>query len=315
MRRLFAAAFAVLACTCVPPTDDRDPRGAAGVKTEPSEPTKGVPFVTDDGWTVTIDALYFRTQVLATGPAIDDEESDSGGFEQYVWNARSTQELYAPGVAEGRATVRLQLSAGYVPRTVEAAAPNELFRGVPDAVRERFIRSEDADSGFFLGSEALSSSPAVVMVATGEKGGRRVVVDVAFATSSISARERDLPVDVVRDDVRYTPLRVEGEQLFRFGADGVSRFQPFADTEADQTPRTGRVTGRELAQVVLPCRNADGGAPQPGGIGEGLCVRSVLDLLRFRAPAMIGQPPLEPGFLGGADEEDLGPIQVPEANP
>ncbi len=318
MRRALALVLALLACTCVPPTDDRDPRGAAGVRTAPSEATRGTPFVTDDGWTVTIDALYLRTQVLAFGEvgADDDDDAATGGFEQYLWDAREPQELWAPGVAEGQATVRLELSPGYVPAEVQSAAPNELLRGIPDAILRRFTTPEDADSGP-LEAGFDTSSPAVVLVATGEKSGRKVVLDVGFATSSAGGGvDADDPrVDVVRDDVRFTSLRIEGEHLFALGGDGIRRFQPFADAEAAQKVRSGRVTGRDLVAVRLPCLLPDGGVPRPDEPVEERCARSVLDLLRIRAPAVIGRATFEgtsdPRF--GTDDEDFP--QVPEANP
>ncbi len=287
-------AIALLAA-CVPPTGETDPKGAAGIRTEPTPATRGEPFVTDDGWTVTIDALYLRGFLFALSqvPGTGSENI----AQEYVWNARERHELFVPAVREGRALVKLDLTPGYPGSIVD----NDfvLTAGVPEAVARRFSQSEEGSSPF----GASAAAPAVVLVATGVKDGVRVVVDVAFSSSSDTTRS--LPVDVVRNDLRLAPFPVAGEELFAYAGDGMRLFQPLAD--ADVAPRDGRVTTAEVSTVKAECVGR-GTFPAPDASPETRCSFSLVDLLRMRAPVIVGAPAL---VVGGR----LGSGQAPDANP
>lgn len=287
-----ALLVALATTTCVPATDPRDPKGAAGVTTAPSPATRGEPFVTDDGWTVRIGALYLRALVTAESlkTTADTNAEGYASLTEYMFDARTPEEMWTPAIFEGPARVGLQLTPGYVLPEQTASFPDDgtEVAGVPDDVRRRFYRAEEALSPF---GDASSVAPALVFVATGEKDGARVVVDIAVSSSSDTGRPT--AVDVVRDELRTVPFALSAEELFAFTGDGQKRFQPIADADRDHD---GRVTAAELSAVTA-CSLVDGGAPKPSAPGDARCLRTVVDLLRLRAPAVIGAPPLDIGTI------------------
>lgn len=258
-------AFALLfVLGCVPATSPREPRGAAGVVTRPTAATRGAAFVTSDGWTVRIEALYLRAVVSASSTLTEE----FGSSEEYVWNAAEEHTLYARAVREGAAEVQVHLQPGFTGRRAEDEATN---LGVSAEVGARFSAPDEAPA---IGDG--SGTPAVVVRAVGEKDGRRVRIDVGYSTTSIESPV--FRVEVVRDDVRATPMDVRGEELFAFSDDGLSRFEPLADAD---TSGDGLADASELRAARAPC-------PAELDAEDLTCRRSLLDLLRLRSSSVLG---------------------------
>ncbi len=62
----FAIAAFVAIAACVPSAEEPKPRGAIGFSLVPSQATRGVPFTTRDGYTLTIERLVVRLDVNAS---------------------------------------------------------------------------------------------------------------------------------------------------------------------------------------------------------------------------------------------------------
>ncbi len=132
--RLFLG-IVTLVAACVPATEERAPRGAAGVVVEPSAATRGEPIVTSDGWTVRFEKFaYMAAQRAGNSPSStavqradskDDPPAGNspsgkesslsvmGSTEPQVWGA-SRGEMYIPALAPGVVGVDLQLNGVYL---------------------------------------------------------------------------------------------------------------------------------------------------------------------------------------------------------
>lgn len=292
-RGALALAALALAAACVPATDPREARGAAGVRLAPSPETTGAPFTTDDGWTVTIDALYLRLWVSAQSA----DENEPGLGEEWTVDARSPVEPFTRAVLAGPARLSFGIQPGFVGTISSDDTTHAL--GVPPDVAARLSRPEEAVSLV----EDLSSpqtSPTVLVLATAEKGGRRVRLDAAFSTSGQSP---ELSITVVRDALTLLPLPVRGETLFDFAQDGRRLFGPLAEADTSQD---GVVTTTELSAKRWTCETET----PSGEVPDPRCLRTLVDMLRLAAPALVGGTA---GVLAVAP--DAPGAQAPDANP
>lgn len=235
---LTTASLATLIAGCVPSTEEPEPRGAGGFRTEPSAAARGEPFVTSDGWTV----RFERFAASAYVSAYPDSIQGSGGSLGHVWNGREPVELYAPGVSLGRAEVSLGLTS--LTDYDDGRFQSDVRQvGLDDALVKRF--SERADDRK-LGPYSGYGNPTVVVTFVGQKGDRVVRVDLGLAGLGYASAQAT--VEVHKNALSAVPLPLTPERLLSSynielnlqggttGVDDAKRleelvFRPFADAD------------------------------------------------------------------------------------
>lgn len=177
-----AIALAALAA-CVPAEPDKGPPlGGISITFAASEATAGKPFVTNDGWTVTIDKTAFRAG--ATGYAlVNDSYGGYGGARPHLIDPRVLCELRVTQLPIAPATVSVQLQSGSPDYDDEALARP---CGVDAATLARFRRyaddelpSHDEEDRF--GSSYYHSGPSLYFAARAEKNGVKKHLALALA--------------------------------------------------------------------------------------------------------------------------------------
>ena len=270
MRRWVFAAL----LSCVPASEEAPAAGAAGVHTTPTAAARGDVFVTDDGWSVCVDDLVFRAYLSAI--PVDSPDLYGGGSDPYLWNARDEVDLYASALSLGTWTTRLSLQPAYL-----SFNSNErvVDLGVDPRYAQRFrepppVYTNPYGRGFVAG-------PLGLIVAHGERDGRKVSIDVAVSTDSYSGYgPGPFPtVLVTKNALATAPLVIDARLLFVDEAGGGAHFQPIADADTDHD---GIATPDELDALRVACAlcvSSDGNRDGTGAL---------LDVLALRLVAVIG---------------------------
>ncbi|AKU97266.1 hypothetical protein AKJ09_03930 [Labilithrix luteola] len=244
MKRALALAFALLGA-CVPASEKPPPAGAAGFASDPSPPTRGEPFMTDDGWTIT----FTRVAIMANISAISANPKYSGGAERWEWNAAMHAEPFARAIGIGPAAISVTLQGLGLP---VAKHDNVSRVNVDDAIDARFRVTADDENSFWP-DDRYHDGPALIVSARAEKGDRKLAIDLGLLGTGANS----LPFDrthtlVVReDDLTLLPLLVAAENLFLAGADPYAgRFDLIADADSNGD---GQLTPDELRAVPIDC--------------------------------------------------------------
>ncbi len=257
MRRLailFGVGMGVAAgvdVACVPATEELLPRGAAGVRLEPSPAARGEPFVTGDGFTVRFERLALMGAARAQSP------DRFGGIAESTWvcdGARSV-ESYVPGLPLATYGIEFGLWGRFVGLDVPdrdgiVVAPGHT---VDPAVVARFGRlADNSPAGDPLYPEAFAEGPFIVFEARAVKGGDTFALALALGsltTSWASSRPPEGVVTVRANEVVYSVQQATPERIF---ANGFERFAA-ADADGDR-----RITAAELGAVIVE-EDGDGG--------------------------------------------------------
>ena len=209
MRRILAVALG-LGCTlaaCVPSTDDLTPHGAAGFRLAPSPATRGEPFDTVDGYRITFDRVVALVSIQASVTDPDPENDEYGGGDWVLFDARSPEPVYCPGLPVGEVELSLYFSQLLVGDEDEAPAVDP---GV-EALLPRFRLRPDLRSAFFIDQDMISYGPSLLVELHAEGHGRRFEMSLTLEASvGASGITR---VTVPENDVVTTPLRIEAEEL------------------------------------------------------------------------------------------------------
>ncbi len=266
------AAFAAFATSCVPSTEELNPRGAAGFTLEPSSATRGEPFSTADGFVVTVDTFVLLATVYSNPVVAEGEASTgSGGGDYFLFSGRRPDSLWVPGVSVGRAELRVNLEglfleSGYEPELPVVSSEVEAF--LPRFLRAAELQRYAGDFSSDEGSESYESTvgPSALLAFRAEGQGRAYRADVTLASASFLFAEAPI-VSVAENSLVTLPLYVRAEALFaraacappfcsrlpedeedagREAAAGPFLFGPFAAADEDDD---GILTSAELSRV------------------------------------------------------------------
>jgi hypothetical protein len=241
----------VFAAACVPATDEREPRGAAGFLTDPSPASRQEPFTTSDGWTVRIETLAMNATVYAYAQSAGGGYSGGGG-EGYLFDGAAATQIFVPALPVGRYNVNAQFSYGYV-YDGRVSQRYENF-GVDEDVERRMTTRADVPPDAYNSDYA----PSIVIIASAERLGRVVRLDAGLATSTFYSSGSGIgtgpSVEVRANTVALLRLGVHAEALFdREGA------LVFDDIAAADRNGDGRVTEAELAATPAECPRCSSG--------------------------------------------------------
>ncbi len=266
MRRalLLAAAAACAACaSCVPASEPAEPAGAIGFRTEPSAATRGEPFVTADGWTLTVSMLAFEVNVQSYGASVRLYARS----ESYRFRASESAEIFTREIPPGPASVHLTLQGGFLRRSDFDDSVQNL--DLPDAVVARFLRPADADT-FPPSYSGGRNGPTMVLVMRAERAGRAITIDLSVGTLSLSGTRVAWTAagEVRADALAAARLRVRAEALFTDPQSGALLFDEFAAADGNAD---GSLDAAELL-VASPCAPEDVSGPcsaNDGPLGSG----------------------------------------------
>lgn len=255
MRAANAAVVAAcaLALSCVPASEELPPTGAAGFRTEPTAPTRGDPFTTNDGWNVRIEKLALSVWVN-TNPATGSYDGRKYGSGGWIFDAARPTVIYAPEISPGGAVVSAVLRGNYIYLGRENRERRRIV-GVGEVDVERFNRAPDEGFddyyGAAYGQTPSGNGPSIVLGARGERDGRVVRMDVALGVETSGGRSGTsrFIANVQEDAVVAGRLEIRGEELFRSGAGRLS----FGEIAAADTNGDGVVTVPELLAAATTC--------------------------------------------------------------
>lgn len=231
MRRASLLFLSLLLAACVPASEEAPPRGAAGVEAVPSAETQGTPFVTTDGWTITIEKLVLQVSVSAT----PEKLLYSGRSEPYVFDAQKPALMFARALPIGSARVTITPYGRYIGYSENDYLERVERINVDDETNARFNRLPDEGQ-----DSCYTPGPSVVLAARAERNGIVVTLDAALNVLTSSRRSRDAefgtPVEVRRNDVSSVELVIDAKAIF-------PAFEDIARSDADGD---GAVTASEL---------------------------------------------------------------------
>lgn len=296
MKRLACVLAAVsIGVACVPPTEKRNPAGAAGFVTEPSAAARGGALTSSDGWTVVFDKLIVQASV--TVEPFDFDPTDSGSADRWFLNGRVAQSFFTRALETGNWAVRAELGQGYFPEPDED--DDHFFEpvmnlGLQDEDVPRFRRPADVSASAVGGR----SGPSILVSLHATKGTREARLDATIAEpvpeASLSKEARFELRAVRADTVAAGPLGIAPEKLL-YRPDGVFVFDPIANADTDGD---GRVTALELSRApsepanVPEVEKGDADPPKKSlltSLADTLSWR-VKDLLVRRGPFVQPQP-------------------------
>ncbi len=244
MRLRRALACAVL-CACVPSTEEATPRGAAGFDIIPSSASRGEPFITEDGYTITVERLVVIALVSS---------NDATVYDTYGRVLRGTKggAVFQRALPLGETQVRLGLQGLYIGAYGQNAARQvEDWDQLTPAEQARL--SQTADSSVPSGSGG-GLGPAALLHVRATRGTTTFVMRVSLAATSLfSDRSSNATLRVERDAVALSPAQLRAEAFFG-ASTGAKRFATFADADVDGD---GVVSRDELLQA--PIAPTDGG--------------------------------------------------------
>jgi hypothetical protein len=268
IRHLAASALAVALAGCVPNTEEPEPRGAAGYSLLPSDATRGVPFVTEDGFTVTIERAAIRCNVGAT---------IGQGFTATLTSLRSPVDVFTSGIPEGRTTILFSLQA-----RGSREGEDEWNLDVSPLDDARFsVKPETATEERNQFGDAIR--PVLLLVLRAARGAESYRMNVTFAGRGVGDTVISVPVDVKRDTLTTVPLPVRIERLFsKSDAGSALRFASFATADRN---KDGVIEGAELA-TAAPSKDER----EDRGLFRLPDEATLSDLLRARIGSVFGEP-------------------------
>jgi hypothetical protein len=305
-----ALIVAAAAAACVPSATDKDPHGGFSIHLAPSAATKGQPFTTADGWTITFTKTALRLSVTGeTGyesdKTIQPDLSISG--DSRVLSATADCELRLTALAVGKAVVKITLTGGSVER--DAAGINgDHPCGLDPAMLARF--ESDADN---TNNDALNSfggaAANVAFVADAEKNGRRVHLELYASSFNADAMLHDQLVTTAVQANTGVPLKfpVFFESIFVQTADSQTPSAPAFETIANaDTNNDGIITAGELRAVPISPSSGCGdssGDDDDTNAGSSSC-QNLFDVLVGR----MGYAPTDPSAPLVVDPTAGGPF-------
>jgi hypothetical protein len=238
--------------SCVPATDEVDPRGAVRVVMHPSSAAAGEPFTTSDGWTLRFEKLALVAWVSATST----RGQTAGGSSPLTWSGAVQADAIIRALPVGPYGVKARLEGLYFSSTEptsESAGAHYAIHGVDAALARRLLSPPDnaADSAEVssLSGSGYRSGPGGVFIVRAEKGGRASTLDIALAPR-VRWFDGKVMAVVRANDAVPADMTVAAERLFAITSGASLLFQPIADADRDGD---GRLSPSELRAV----RNAD----------------------------------------------------------
>lgn len=234
-----------LGAACVPASETDAPKGAAGFASDPSPATRGEPFSTNDGWTIS----FTRVAVMANISVISANPMTSGSAERWEWNAAMHAEPFARAVGIGPAAVSVTLQGLGLP----ARRRDDVSRVNVDDETDALFRVAADDDNTYATDDRYRDGPSLVFAVEARKNERTI----ALALGVVGAGGNALPLErthtlVVRqDELTVLPLLIAAEKLFVEGSDpytGDFDFLANGDADAD-----GRLTPDELTAIPIDC--------------------------------------------------------------
>jgi hypothetical protein len=236
------------AIACVPATADPDPHGAVEVRVHPSPASRGEPFSTSDGWTVTVERLAVEADFVATPTAATAVHS------AFTFSAAEDQSMIVVAVPAGPAVVVPLLSGRFIGGMEPMVLSDEpASHGVDAALSDRLERLADSaeaveepsvdaarDAGFF---DFGPQGPAFILAARGTKGDKTVRFDLSVADL---ASPSGAPLRIAADALTPVDFTAHAEALFTSEDDGAVIF---GDIAAADTDGDGVVSPAELRKT------------------------------------------------------------------
>jgi len=245
-----------LAAACVPASEPRPPAGAAGYVLSPTSATQGEPFIRD--WSIVCEKLVLRMSINASRPYdYNGRSGRSYASEQYLFDARVPQELFAGGMSPGSASLTATLQGQYISsRGNEGERATVIGVGEDDLARMHRTADGSTTTYYTSGSYTYSYGPSILVRLRGTRGDDSVVVDASIDSSAGVAGIPTANVDVRENEFAAVRLTLGVENLF----DDALTFDMLvaADANGDQT-----VTAKEMLAVSMSSKPA----PPPGSIG------------------------------------------------
>lgn len=275
---------------CVPATAELDPRGAGGVVVEPSAPTRGEPFVTSDGWTVTFGTFAFRAVLFAS--AETEDGSRFSETDEQIWGS-TRAEMFVPAVRVGPCHVNLLLSSAYVgppgSDAASSAADSRRGPGVELSIVERFLRLADNSRPNWSGEEAgFGRGPTVVFALRAEKAGKTYVLDLALQSDEGNDWRAGPTIDVRANDVVFAPWSVRAERVLEVKP-GVTSFSDLAEAD-DKGDHDGRITAAELLAIDIGWESCADDVDDPISTSSHEPCSKLIDRLAARASTILAEP-------------------------
>jgi hypothetical protein len=245
LHRHFAALAVLLASqACVPITDDPVPRGAAGFTLTPTPASAGVPFLTADGYTITVNRLVL---------AVSASSGDSGTQGTSIFYGSTSGQVYATGIRERAAPISLAFT--HFRLGEPGASYADVERSISDTDFARMQATLDfSDARTFNEDGPISFGPSVLLALRAVRGGQSVRVDVTLGVFNNTLRA-EIPVQ--RNALAVAAVSVDAQALFKDGNE--LRFAAFvaADSNADGTVSPGelRAAPTTPSQLVGIARN------------------------------------------------------------
>jgi hypothetical protein len=230
------------AAACVPSTDEKEPKGAAGFELRPSKGTAGETFLSRDGYAITVERLV--VVVMATSPDATEYESTVGR----VFPATARTPIFARAIPEGPATVSLAVGGAYLGYGDERRIREQVegWESITAEEQARFTRVAESDQTVVVpGAISSSQGPAALLVLRATRGASTFRMNLTLSgTARFAGSHRPYAMRVERNALTTRPAEVRAEALFSTSAGNVL-FQSFA--AADVT-RDGVLQPAELAQ-------------------------------------------------------------------
>lgn len=243
MRLRHALACAAL-CACVPSTEAGAPRGAAGFDIVPSSGSRGTPFVTDDGYTITIERLVVLARVSS---------NDATVFDTYGRVLRGTQggAIFQRALPLGTTEVQMGLQGLYIGEYGQNVAQQvEDWDLLSPAEQARLSLPADSSGP---GGSSGGLGPAALLDVRATRGTTTFTLRTSLAAASYFSREHNVASLQVQADALVTqPAQLRGEALFSTST-GQVRFATFASADTDGD---GVVSREELQAAPIALLDA-----------------------------------------------------------
>lgn len=264
--------FVALLGSCVPASEPLPPAGAGGLQTDPSPAARGEPFISRDGWRVTIDKLIVRA-----GPQVASKVPDRFGYRGYsmwepaIFNAKERLQLYTPEIPPGPATVSvtydqysIYIGPGFTPYDDHAEVTGAVL--AVDAARFQQVADQGFEADAYGAGYVTGHGPSIVIELRASKDGSREATLKAAVSNTYSSMgfnddddgsssnkkgassEEGIPIEIRANALTLARLEIAPEKVFTTpGRDGIDVGRLIrADPNKD-----GEVTGAELATIEV----------------------------------------------------------------